>query len=107
MIRTELKDPRIGLVTLTGVEVSGDHRHAKVFFTVLGEASAVQNARQGLARSAAYLRRQLAASLRLRVVPELHFIYDESVARGARISRLIDEAVEGGGDGKDEQSETG
>jgi ribosome-binding factor A len=93
LIRSEVKDPRVGLVTLTGVEVSPDHRHAKIFFTVLGDSSQVRLASEGLARAAGFLRARLASTLRLRVMPELHFVYDESVARGARLSQLIDEAV--------------
>lgn len=92
LIRAELKDPRVGFMTLTGVELSQDYRHAKVFFTVLGGDDAVANARKGLDHAAGFLRSRLAESLRLRIVPELHFVYDESVARGDRLSRLIDEA---------------
>jgi ribosome-binding factor A len=93
LIRAEVKDPRVGLVTLTGVEVSSDYRHAKIFFTVLGDPEQVRVASQGLDHAAGFLRARLASSLRLRVMPELHFVYDESVARGARLSQLIDEAV--------------
>jgi ribosome-binding factor A len=92
LIRTQLKDPRVGFITLTGVEVTQDHRHAKVFFTVLGEDIAIATAKQGLDRAAGFLRSGLAETLRLRIVPELHFVYDESVARGDRLSRLIDQA---------------
>lgn len=92
LIRAELKDPRVGFLTLTDVEVSQDYRHAKVFFTVLGDMDAVANAQKGLDRSTGFLRSRLAESLRLRIVPELHFVYDESVARGDRLSRLIDRA---------------
>jgi ribosome-binding factor A len=89
-IRTEVKDPRIGLVTLTGVELSTDHHHAKVFFTVLGDPA---HAGKGLQHAAGFLRARLASAIRLRVVPELHFVYDESVERGVRLSKLIDEAL--------------
>jgi ribosome-binding factor A len=93
LIRTELKDPRVGMVTLTGVEVSNDYRHARVFFTTLGDAGAIERTRLGLERAAGFLRSQLAGGLKLRVVPELHFEHDQSVARGVELSRLIDEAV--------------
>lgn len=93
LIRSEVTDPRVGLVTLTGVEVSSDHRHARIFFTVLGDTDQVRLASQGLDHASGFLRARLASSLRLRVMPELHFVYDESVARGARLSQLIDEAV--------------
>ena len=93
LIRTELKDPRVGLITLTGVELSSDYHHAKVFFTTLGGASAVSSALEGLVHAAGFLRSELARSLRLRVVPELHFVYDESIERGDRLNRLINEAI--------------
>jgi ribosome-binding factor A len=93
IIRLELKDPRIGLVTLTGVEVTQDYAHAKVFFTTLrGEGDAAAMA-QALQHAAGFLRSQLAHRLKLRTVPQLHFRYDESVERGIRLTRLIDQAV--------------
>ena len=92
-IRLELRVPRVGLITLTGVELSGDQSHAKVFFTVLGAESAARDAAEGLQRAAGFLRSQLAHRLTTRKVPELHFEFDESVERGVRLSRLIDEAV--------------
>lgn len=95
LIRGDVKDPRIGMVTLTGVEVSNDYRHAKVFFTILGDAAIAARAQRGLEKASGYLRSQLAKGLGLRVVPELHFVHDESVERGARLSRLIDDAMVG------------
>ena len=94
MIRTEIKDPRVGMVTLTGVEITSDHHHAKVFFTTLGGADAVARAAGGLGHASGFLRSNLAKGLKLRIVPELHFIYDESVERGIRLSKLIDDAIE-------------
>ena len=93
LIRTELRDPRVGMVTLTGVEVSGDQSHAKVFFTVLGAESVAQEALEGLRHAAGFLRTGLARRLSTRSVPDLHFEHDESVERGMRLSKLIDEAV--------------
>ncbi|MFP4080753.1 MAG: 30S ribosome-binding factor RbfA [Ectothiorhodospira sp.] len=93
LIRQELKDPRVGMLTLSGVEVSRDLAHAKVFFTVLGDEEAVAGTTQGLRRAAGFLRRALGQRMRIRVVPELHFHYDDTQARGARISALIDQAV--------------
>ena len=93
LVRTEVRDPRVGMVTLTGVELSRDQSHAKVFFTILGPAGAADEARHGLERAAGFLRSQLAHRLTVRKVPELHFEYDSSVERGVRLSRLIDEAV--------------
>jgi len=91
LVRLEVRDPRVGLVTFTGVELSRDGSHAKVFFTVLGADA--ENAREGLQRTAGFLRSGLAHRLSTRTVPELHFEYDESVERGVRLSKLIDEAV--------------
>jgi len=93
LIRMELRDPRVGLVTLTGVELSRDQSHAKVFFTVLGADSAAEEALTGLQRAAGFLRSGLSHRITTRKVPELHFAFDESVERGVRLSRLIDEAV--------------
>ncbi len=93
LVRNELKDPRVGMITLTGVEVSNDYRHAKIFFTTLGGPEIVLQTQQGLQRASGFLRSQLARGLTLRIVPELHFIHDESVERGVRLSKLIDEAL--------------
>ena len=92
-IRGELKDPRVELVTITGVEVSGDYHHARVFFTTLRGDEAVATALDGLQHASGFLRSRLAKILRTRTVPELHFVYDESIERGVRLSRLIDQAV--------------
>lgn len=93
LIRTEVRDPRVGLVTLTGVELSRDQSHAKVYFTVMGAGADAGEATLGLTHAAGFLRSELAHRLTTRKVPELHFHFDESVERGVRLSRLIDEAV--------------
>lgn len=93
LIRLEVRDPRVGMVTLTGVELSRDQSHARVFFTVLGGEAGVADALEGLGRAAGFLRTALAKRLTTRKVPELHFEHDESVERGMRLTRLIDEAV--------------
>jgi ribosome-binding factor A len=91
LIRLEVKDPRVRMVTLTAVEVTSDYAHAKVYFTALeGDTKAVQ---QGLERASGFLRRQIAHAMKLRVTPQLHFIYDTSVERGTHLSQLIDQAV--------------
>lgn len=92
ILMREMKDPRIHDVTLTAVEVSPDLEHAKVWFTVLmGEPAEVTKA---LAHAGGFLRTELAHRLRMRTVPRLTFQHDESVERGARLSRLIEKAVE-------------
>lgn len=93
LIQLEVKDPRVGLVTLTDVEVTQDYAHAKVYFTTLGPAEKAPQAQLGLQHAAGFLRSQLAHRMKLRVMPQLHFIYDTSVERGVRLSQLIDEAV--------------
>lgn len=93
IIRLELKDPRVGMITLTDVEVTPDNAHARVYFTLLGEASRIDEAATGLQHAAGFLRSQLAHRLKVRVVPQLHFEYDASVERGIRVSQLIDAAV--------------
>ena len=94
LIRVELKDPRIAsLVTVTDVEVSPDQSHAKVFFTLLGDETKIEETRLGLMSAAGFLRTQLGHRMKLRTIPQLDFRYDESVERGVRLSHLIDEAV--------------
>ena len=93
LIRAELKDPRVGMITLTSVEMSSDHHYAKIFFTTLGEEEAIARAEAGLRHASGFLRSELARGLKLRIVPELKFVYDASVERGVRLSKLIDDAV--------------
>lgn len=89
IIPNEVKDPRLtGLVTISAVKVAADLRYAKVYFTVLSEdkkmTATILNA------AASYLRSVLARSISLRTVPQLHFVYDEAIEYGQRLSRLID-----------------
>jgi ribosome-binding factor A len=93
LVQRELRDPRVGMITITGVDVSPDFSHAKVFFTTL-KPEDVDAAAQGLKRAAGFLRSQLARRIKLYTTPELRFAYDDSVARGDRLSRLIDAAQE-------------
>ena len=93
LIRLEVKDPRVGMITLTEVEVSRDLSHAKVYFTLLGDAERLAETEDGLARAAGFLRSELSHRMQLRTVPELHFAHDASVERGMRLSQLIDRAV--------------
>ena len=93
IIRIELKDPRVGMITIIDVEVTRDQSHAKVFFTSLGDPSKVHDAAKGLQHAAGFLRSELAHRMKLRIVPQLQFQYDESVERGMHLSQLIDAAV--------------
>ena len=92
LIRLEVRDPRVGMITITSVDVSPDMTHAKIYFTVL-EKDKLQDTLEGLKRSAGFLRAQLAKRVQMYTTPELRFLYDESVERGDRLSRLIDAAL--------------
>ena len=87
----DLKDPRIGFVTITGVETSPDLRHAKVFVSVLGSAKKRDATISGLNSSHGVLQAALAKELRMKRTPQLTFQYDPTVERGVRLSALIDE----------------
>lgn len=92
LIREELKDPRIGMVTISGVEVSRDLGHAKVFVTVMDD-SQKDDTLAALQHAGGFLRRELGRRMIIRTVPQLHFHFDESIERGARMSSLIDAAI--------------
>ena len=87
----ELKDPRIGLVTVTGVDTAPDLRHATVYVSVLGSIKKRTATLRGLEAAHGLLQSRLARELRLKRTPQLTFEYDPSVERGVRMSQLIDE----------------
>lgn len=89
ILRRELRDPRVVNVSLTDVEVSADYAHAVVFFSCL-DPEQVPAAGAGLERAAGFLRSQLARRVKLHATPDLRFVYDDSIERGDRLSRLID-----------------
>jgi len=91
LVRLQINDPRVKLVTITGVEVARDYSHAKIFFTRLDGKH--DEAQKGLDHASGFLRSQLAHSLKLRVMPQLHFVYDTSVEHGSHLSQLIEQAV--------------
>ena len=93
LIRLEMRDPRVTMVTLTDVEVARDNAHAKVFFTSLGTEAQIAACQQGLQSAAGFLRSLLANRLTIRTVPQLHFEIDVLIERGVRLSKLIDDAV--------------
>jgi len=87
-----VKDPRVtALVTVTGVEMTRDLRHAKIFVSIMGEDSQRASTIEGLTSVQGFLRSRLARSLSLRVAPEVQFVMDESVARAARIETLLNQ----------------
>jgi ribosome-binding factor A len=87
----ELKDPRIGFVTVTGVETSPDLRHARVWVSVLGSEKKRKSSLEGLTSAHGVLQARIAGELRLKRTPQLAFEYDPTVERGVRMSHLIDE----------------
>ena len=93
IIRLELKDPRAGLITVTGLELTTDFAYAKVFVSVFGEPEAQQASMATLRRAAGFLRSQLARRISIHQTPQLRFTLDESIERGSRLSALIDRAV--------------
>ncbi|MFN2564718.1 MAG: 30S ribosome-binding factor RbfA [Gemmatimonadaceae bacterium] len=88
----DVRDPRVvGLVTVTGVDVTRDLRHAKVYVSIMGSDEERQATLQGLESAAGHLRSRVGRALRLRVAPEITFKYDESIARAAKIEALLAE----------------
>ncbi len=104
LIRSEVRDPRVGMVTVMGVDLSADLAHAKVYVSSLDPAHDLDEAVAALNRAAGFLRGRLGRRLRIRTVPELRFLRDDSVERGVRLTHLIDEVVakeRGGGGSSD------
>jgi len=93
LLRNEVKDPRVGPVTITAVEVSADLSHAKVFVTHLAGRDNADSAVKALQHTAGFLRSALSHRLTLYSVPQLHFAYDDSIESGMKLSQLIDDAV--------------
>ncbi len=93
ILRLELKDPRVGMITISGVKVSPDFALAKVFYTILGSGEDCDLADAGLRSASGFLRTGLGKRLRIHNIPELRFCYDTSIERGVRLSQLIDQAV--------------
>ena len=96
-----MRDPRIGLVTITGVKMSPDLREARVYWTVHGDAEQRKHTQKGLENARGFLRREIGSELKLRLVPNLHFQYDEAIDRGERIEQLVRQIHSGdtGGEG--------
>ena len=91
LIRTELKDPRVGMISLTDVQLTPDYAHAKIFFTTL-QSEHLEEIQTGLKRASGFLRRQLGRRIHIHTLPELHFVFDNSLEHGANMSLLIDQA---------------
>ncbi|MDR0270036.1 30S ribosome-binding factor RbfA [Paenibacillus sp.] len=91
LIQSELKDPRIGFLTVTGVEVTNDLSQAKVYLSVLGDEEQKSNSLKALEKANGFLRSELGKRIRLRHIPELIFKFDESIAYGSHIEKLLGE----------------
>jgi ribosome-binding factor A len=91
LIRRDIKDPRVGFVTFTRVEMSDDLRYAKVFVSSLGSEQEKARMLQGLSSATGYIRRHLGRALHLRYTPEITFLIDESLEHGAKIAQLLRE----------------
>jgi ribosome-binding factor A len=89
LLLREIKDPRIGLVTVTGVKVSPDLRHARIFFSCLGDEAQREQSLRGLTSASGFVRSQVARKLNLRVAPEIVFEFDPSLEQAQRLSHLL------------------
>ncbi|MES2125632.1 MAG: 30S ribosome-binding factor RbfA [Pseudomonadota bacterium] len=93
IIAYELKDPRVGMITISEVQLTPDYAHAKVFFTMLkDDAESIKNTVEGLTKAAGFIRNLLGKRLHIHTLPQLHFVHDMSTSRGMEMSLLIDQA---------------
>jgi ribosome-binding factor A len=102
LIREEVRDPRVGLATITSVETSPELDHAKVYITALGEEGEKEEALAGLRSAAPFIRGQLGRRLHIRRIPELHFEVDRKLENALRIEELLREALPDGDDAADQ-----
>ncbi|MBI4741309.1 MAG: 30S ribosome-binding factor RbfA [Betaproteobacteria bacterium] len=93
LLRTELKDPRVGMISLTDVEVTADYAHAKVYFSTLAGSEGLPEVLTGLQKASGFLRRELGKRISIHTTPQLHFVFDQSLERGADLTKLIAEAL--------------
>lgn len=95
ILQREVKDPRVGMVTVSDVEVSKDLAYAKIFVTFLfnHDEAAIEQGMKGLEKAAPYIRGLLGKAMRLRIVPELRFVYDQSLVEGMRMSNLVTDVI--------------
>lgn len=103
IISRKIKDPRIGFVTVTDVEVTGDLQQAKVYISVLGDEQQREDTLKGLAKAKGFIRTEIGQRIRLRKTPELIFEFDETMAYGNRINSLIHELQREEQSGEEEQ----
>ncbi len=91
IIRDEVKDPRVGFITVTGVDLSKDLRHSKVYISVLGSEKNQKESLEGLKKATSFIRRELGRRIKLRHTPEIDFRFDHSIEHGAHIAKLLSE----------------
>lgn len=101
LLQRDVRDPRIGVVTITGVETSPDLYHAKVFYSVMGSEDDRASAAEGLRAAAGFLRTEIGRRMHIRRAPELHFTYDDTLQHAMHIERLLKEALAGSGSSDD------
>jgi ribosome-binding factor A len=93
LVQQEIKDPRLGLVTISAVKLSKDMSHANIFFTILNDEQSVEETIKILDGASGFLRHELGKRMQLRIVPHIHFKYDESISYGNELSSLINKAI--------------
>jgi ribosome-binding factor A len=101
VVRDEVRDPRVGLATITAVETSPELDHAKVYVTTLGDEAEREEVLKGLRSAAPFVRGQLGKRMHMRRIPELHFEIDRVLEEAQRIERLLREALPSGGEGEE------
>jgi ribosome-binding factor A len=95
ILQRDIKDPRLGFATVTEVEVSGDLQHVKIFVSILGDENSRAETMDALASATGYIRSEIGRRVPLRLTPEISFEYDDSIERGARILKLIEDVQSG------------
>ena len=98
ILQRDLKDPRLGFATVTDVDISGDLQHVKIYVSILGEEESRTETMEALESAKGYIRSEIGRRVPLRLTPEITFEYDESIERGARILKLIEEVQSGRND---------
>ena len=102
LIQQELKDPRLGMVTITGVKITSDLAYAKIYFSVLGDLPEIDKNTKLLNQASGFIRTQLAKKLKIRKIPEITFIFDKSLQYAINLKKLINQAI--ADDKKDDES---
>lgn len=91
ILLTEVRDPRIGFLTVTNVKVSPDLRIAKVYYTILGDEKLIQSTQEGLEKASGYIRKILAARMKIKFIPEIRFYFDHELTRRLKVEKILDQ----------------